>query len=198
MNTTITTSVEPDPHEPHLRGDLAIWFFILAELLAFGVFFVAYAVTRAYNVDAFNAAQAGLDRNIGAFNTIVLITGSWCVVRSIQAARVDLQARAVRWMGLGLICGLSFLIAKVFEYRAKFAAGITMDTDTFHMFYFSLTFFHFMHVVLGVCILGILLLKLRRGGYGSHDVHGLETGAAYWHMVDLAWIVLFPLVYVMR
>jgi nitric oxide reductase NorE protein len=181
-----------------LRGDLAIWFFILAELLAFGVFFVAYAVTRAYNVEAFNAAQAGLDRNIGALNTIVLITGSWCVVRSIQAARVDLQAQAVRWMGLGLICGLSFLGAKVFEYRAKFAAGITMDTDTFHMFYFSLTFFHFMHVVLGVCILGILLLKLRRGGYGSHDVHGLETGAAYWHMVDLAWIVLFPLVYVMR
>jgi nitric oxide reductase NorE protein len=66
------------------------------------------------------------------------------------------------------------------------------------MFYFSLTFFHFMHVVLGVGILGILLFKLRAGAYGSRDAHGLETGAVYWHMVDLAWIVLFPLVYVLR
>ncbi|MDE2599873.1 MAG: cytochrome c oxidase subunit 3 family protein [Rhodocyclaceae bacterium] len=198
MDTTINPPPATTDAEPHLHGDLAIWFFILAELMAFGVFFIAYAVTRAYNVEAFNAAQAGLDRNIGALNTILLITGSWGVVRSVQAARADRLVPAVRWMGVGLVCGLAFLVAKIFEYRAKFAAGLSMDTDTFHMFYFSLTFFHFMHVVLGVCILGILLLKLRRGGYGSHDVHGLETGAAYWHMVDLAWIVLFPLVYVMH
>lgn len=198
MNTTINSSVAPDTQEPHLHGDLAIWFFILAELLAFGVFFIAYAVTRAYNVDAFNAAQAGLDRNVGALNTVVLISGSWCVVRSVQAARADLLKPAARWMAAGLVCGVAFLVAKLFEYQAKLAAGVSMDTDTFHMFYFSLTFFHFMHVVLGVCILAILFFKLRRGGYGSHDVHGLETGAAYWHMVDLAWIVLFPLVYVMH
>ena len=198
MNTTINPPAASGPQEPHLHGDLAIWFFILAELLAFGVFFIAYAVTRAYNVEAFNAAQAGLDRNIGALNTIVLISGSWCVVRSVQAARADLLKPATRWMGAGLLCGVAFLVAKLFEYQAKLAVGVSMDTDTFHMFYFSLTFFHFMHVVLGVCILAILLLKLRRGGYGSHDVHGLETGAAYWHMVDLAWIVLFPLVYVMH
>lgn len=198
MDTTINPRPVSADVEPHLHGDLAIWFFILAELLAFGVFFVAYAVTRAFNVEAFNAAQAGLNLNLGALNTVLLISGSWCVVRSVQAARADLQVQAARWMAVALACGVGFLIVKVIEYRAKFAAGLTMDTDTFHMFYFSLTFFHFMHVVLGVCVLSILLFKLRRGAYGSHDVHGLETGAAYWHMVDLAWIVLFPLVYVMR
>ncbi len=184
--------------EPRLHGDVAIWVLILAELLAFGVFFAAYAITRAYNVEVFNAAQLGLDRNAGALNTVLLISGSWCVARAVQAARGDLQAQAVRWMSGGLACGLGFLLVKVSEYQAKFAAGLSMNTDTFHMFYFSLTFFHFMHVVLGVCVLAILLFKLRAGAYGRRDVHGLETGAAYWHMVDLAWIVLFPLVYVMR
>ncbi len=196
--TTLSAELSDSCEPPRLRGDLAIWVFILAELLAFGVFFAAYAVTRAHNIEAFNAAQAGLDRNIGAINTLLLISGSWCVVRAVQAARADRQMPAVRWMQLALACGLGFLAAKMYEYQAKFALGLSMDTDTFHMFYFSLTFFHFMHVVLGVCILAILLFKLRRGAYGSRDVHGLETGAAYWHMVDLAWIVLFPLVYVMR
>lgn len=196
--TTLTAALSDPGEPPRLRGDLAIWVFILAELLAFGVFFAAYAVTRAHNVEAFNVAQAGLDRNIGAINTLLLISGSWCVVRAVQAARADRQTPAMRWMGIALLCGLGFLVAKVFEYQAKFALGLTLESDTFHMFYFSLTFFHFMHVVLGVCILAILLFKLGRGAYGSRDVHGLETGAAYWHMVDLAWIVLFPLVYVMR
>jgi nitric oxide reductase NorE protein len=84
------------------------------------------------------------------------------------------------------------------EYAAKFGEGISFSTNTFYRFYISLTFFHFMHVILGMAILAILWVKTRQGAYGSHDAHGLESGAAYWHMVDLLWIVLFPLVYVMR
>lgn len=82
--------------------------------------------------------------------------------------------------------------------REKIAADISMSTNTFYLLYFSLTFFHFLHVILGMAILAILLFKLRQGAYGRYDVRGLETGTAYWHMVDLLWIVLFPLVYVMR
>ena len=186
------------PPARRLPGDLAIWFFILAEMLAFAVFFSAYAFARASHVEEFNLYQQTLDRNLGALNTVLLITGSWFVVLAVQAAHRD-DARAIpRNILLGFLCGGGFLAVKVIEYAAKFGAGISMSTNTFYMFYISLTFFHFMHVILGMVILAILWVQARKGVYGGHDAHGLESGAAYWHMVDLLWIVLFPLVYVMR
>lgn len=182
----------------HPPGDLAIWVFILAELLAFGVFFTTYVVTRMHNVALFDEMQLTLDRNAGALNTIFLITGSWCVARSVAAIKLDRRAASARWLLWGILAGGGFLVIKMFEYSAKFAAGINLATNTFYMFYLSLTFFHFMHVILGMVILLAVWLKARKGGYTAADHHGLETGASYWHMVDLVWIVLFPLVYVMR
>lgn len=188
----------PDSPERHLPGDLAIWFFILAEMLAFAVFFASYAFARAHNVELFNTYQQTLDRNSGALNTLLLITGSWFVVLAVRAAHRDDRASISRHLALGFLCGGGFLVVKVMEYAAKFGAGISLSTNTFYMFYISLTFFHFMHVILGMVILGVLWVQSRRGVYGAHDAHGLESGAAYWHMVDLLWIILFPLVYVMR
>ncbi len=184
--------------EKRLPGDLAIWVFILSELLAFAVFFAAYAFTRAKHVEMFNTYQLTLDRNLGALNTVLLITGSWFVVRAVQAAHRDDLAAMPRNLLLGFLCGGGFLAVKVVEYADKIEAGITLSTNTFYMFYISLTFFHFMHVILGMVILAILWVQSRKGAYGSHDANGLESGAAYWHMVDLLWIILFPLVYVMR
>ena len=182
----------------HLPGDLAIWIFILAEMLAFAVFFSAYAFSRASNVELFNFYQQTLDRNAGALNTILLITGSWFVVLAVQAAHRDDNKAVGRNIALGFLCGGGFLIVKVIEYATKFGAGISLSTNTFYMFYISLTFFHFMHVILGMVILSVLWLQARKGAYTSQNAHGLESGAAYWHMVDLLWIILFPLVYVMR
>jgi nitric oxide reductase NorE protein len=197
--TTATTTLAPgSAPDKRLPGDLAIWFFILAEMLAFAVFFSAYAFARARHVQEFNPYQQTLDRNLGALNTVLLITGSWFVVLAVQAAHHDNHPAISRNILLGWLCGAGFLIVKVFEYAAKFGAGISMSTNTFYMFYISLTFFHFMHVILGMVILAILWAQARKGVYGSHDAHGLESGAAYWHMVDLLWIILFPLVYVMR
>ena len=195
--------LSPTPHSSpqsstRLPGDLAIWFFILAEMLVFAVFFLAYAFARARNVALFNESQLTLDLNSGALNTVLLITASWFVVLAVHAVKHNNSTAGVRWLAAGMVCGLAFLVVKVLEYSAKFGAGITMSTNTFYMFYISLTFFHFMHVILGMVILGVLLLKTKQGAYGSHDHHALESGAAYWHMVDLLWIVLFPLVYVMR
>ncbi|MGE5490202.1 MAG: cytochrome c oxidase subunit 3 family protein [Actinomycetota bacterium] len=181
-----------------LPGDLAIWVFILAEMLAFAVFFAAYAFARAHDPATFNLYQQTLDRNAGAINTLLLVTGSWFVVLAVKAAHRDDSRLASRHIALGFLCGAGFLVIKMFEYAAKFGAGISLSTNTFYMFYISLTFFHFMHVILGMVILAILWVKTRQGAYGSADAHGLESGAAYWHMVDLLWIVLFPLVYVMR
>jgi nitric oxide reductase NorE protein len=181
-----------------LPGDLAIWFFILAELLVFAVFFLAYAFARARNVALFNESQLTLDLNAGALNTVLLITGSWFVVLAVQATKRDATQAATGWLAAAMACGFGFLIVKIVEYSAKFGAGINLSTNTFYMFYISLTFFHMMHVILGMIILGVLLVKTRQGAYGSREHHTLESGAAYWHMVDLVWIVLFPLIYVMR
>jgi len=197
--TTVTATLAPgNAPDKRLPGDLAIWFFILAEMLAFAVFFSAYAFARARHVEEFNLYQQTLDRNLGALNTVLLITGSWFVVLAVQAAHHDDRPAISRNILLGWLCGAGFLVVKVVEYAAKFGAGISMSTNTFYMFYISLTFFHFMHVILGMVILAILWVQARQGVYGSHDAHGLESGAAYWHMVDLLWIILFPLVYVMR
>ena len=136
-------------------GDLAIWFFILAELLAFGVFFGAYAFGRAHNVALFNEMQQHLDRQAGAVNTVLLITGSWCVARAVEAVERSRSATGARWLAAGIACGGGFLVVKGFEYAAKFGAGINLSTNTFYMFYLSLTFFHFMHVILGMVIYGV-------------------------------------------
>jgi nitric oxide reductase NorE protein len=182
----------------HPPGDLAIWVFILAELAAFGVLFILYGVARARHGALFDEMQLTLDRNAGAVNTVLLITASWCVARAVAAIREDASRVSARWMAAGILAGFGFLAVKVMEYAAKFAAGINLDTNLFYMFYLSLTFFHFMHVILGLVILVYLWRKILRGGYSRDDHQGMETGASYWHMVDLLWIVLFPLVYVMR
>ena len=188
----------PAPTRPRLPGDLAIWFFILAEMLVFAVFFAAYAFARAHDPEMFNLCQQTLDRHAGAINTLLLVSGSWFVVLAVQAAHRDERAAVPRHIALGMLCGAGFLTVKVFEYAAKFGAGISLSTNTFYMFYISLTFFHFMHVILGMVILAVIWKQARQGAYGPGHCNGLESGAAYWHMVDLLWIILFPLVYVMR
>jgi nitric oxide reductase NorE protein len=198
MTDTDLVTPQGQTQTKHLPGDLAIWFFIMAEMVAFAVFFSAYAFTRTKHVEMFNLYQQTLDRNAGALNTILLITGSWFIVLAVKAAHRDEQKAISRNILLGFLCGGAFLVVKVFEYSAKFGAGISMSTNTFYMFYISLTFFHFMHVILGMVILAILWFQSRQGAYGSHHMNGLESGAAYWHMVDLLWIILFPLVYVMH
>lgn len=183
---------------PRLAGDLAIWIFIMAELAAFAAFFAAYAFTRANHVEEFNLAQRALNRDAGAFNTLLLLSASACVVRAVQGALAGRARAAAPWMLAANFCGLAFLGVKGVEYAAAFAQGITLSSSTFHMFYLSLTFFHFMHVILGLVILTALWFGLRAGRYGPRNMNGLESGAAYWHMVDLVWLILFPLVYVIH
>lgn len=185
-------------YEPRLAGDLAVWLIICAEMLAFAILFLCYAVARALDVEAFNASQSTLNLHSGAVNTVLLISGSWCVVRAVQAMRKDARQNGLRWLGAGLLCGVGFVALKWVEFADKFAAGLDLSTNTFYMFYFLLTGFHFLHVIVAMVFLGILWVRTWQGHYGAHDTHALESGASFWHMVDLLWIILFPLVYVMR
>jgi nitric oxide reductase NorE protein len=188
-----------DPLEPKLLpGDFAIWIFIFAELLVFGIFFLIYAVMRARNVQLFDQYQNTLNREIGAMNTLLLITASYFVVKAVHAIREGNLQTCARWLYASLGAGTGFLILKSSEFYAKFSVGISMDTNTFYFFYISLTFFHYLHVILGMIILIAVLIKTKRGKYSALEHTGVETGASYWHMVDLVWIVLFPLVYIIR
>ncbi len=196
---TQATITKSDTDLPKLLpGDFAIWFFIFAELLVFAIAFIAYAVARQQNLAMFNHYQLTLNRELGAANTLLLITASYFAVRAIQAIRQDEIKSCSRWLYASLACGAGFLLLKSFEYYDKFAAGINLGSNTFYMFYLSLTLFHFLHVILGMIILFAITIKTQRGGYSAENHTGIETGASYWHMVDLVWIILFPLVYIMH
>lgn len=192
------STVIADKEPRLLPGDFAIWIFIFAELLVFGLFFIIYAVVRVQHVELFNQYQLTLNREFGAINTLLLITASYFVVRAVHAIRQDQTDRCVYWLLAALAGGSGFLILKSIEFYDKFSVGIGLSTNTFYMFYLSLTFFHFMHVILGMVILSAVALKAKRGAYCAQEHTGVETGASYWHMVDLVWIILFPLVYIIR
>lgn len=184
--------------QEYLPGDFAIWIFIFAEMLAFGVLFVAYAFARAKNVELFNASQLTLSRASGAINTLVLITSSYLVVRGVAAIKAGLNKQCAHWLMGAFLLGGVFVGIKMVEFSAKYAADISMSTNNFYMFYLSLTFFHFMHVLMGMVILAYIIVKAHRGGYNAEDYVGVETGASFWHMVDFLWIILFPLIYIIR
>ena len=194
--TIIEPAIEKEPRL--LPGDLAIWFFIFAELLMFGIAFLSYAIARIQNIEMFNQYQLTLNTELGAANTLLLITASYFVVRAIHAIRIDNVKGCIIWLYASLGCGAGFLLLKSVEYYDKFSHGINLSTNTFYMFYLSLTMFHFLHVIFGMIILFAITIKAQRGGYSAQNHTGVETGASYWHMVDLVWIILFPLVYIIR
>ena len=195
----MTNTMGPPPlTAPRLRGDLAVWLVICAELLTFALLFIAFGVMRLRQPAVFAQSQATLDLRSGAINTVLLISGSACVAHAVQRARATQSKLAARWLIAALACGSGFLVIKSLEYADKFAAGIDLETNTFWMFYLFLTGFHFLHVAAAMVMLALLWAPTRRGAYSQGNAHSLETGAAFWHMVDLLWIVLFPLVYVMR
>lgn len=196
--------VQCAPGEPEagsmlrLRGDIAIWVVIAAELATFALLFLSYAFARVRQRAVFDASQATLDLHSGALNTALLITGSWCVARAVHALRADATRAGVRWLAAAIACGAGFIALKTVELAGKFAAGYDLSTNTFYMFYFLLTAFHYLHVVAALLFLVLVLVRARQRAYSSRDCHVPETAAAFWHMVDLLWLVLFPLVYVMR
>lgn len=197
MTSTEFTAIEAPPRHP--PGDLAIWIFILAELGVFAVFFAVYAFTRMSNVELFNEYQQHLDRKAALINTLALITSSYFVVRAVSAIREGNTRHCSNWLLAAISMGAVFLVVKIGEYYQHFVVdGVNLSTNTFYMFYISLTFFHFMHVIMGMVILAAVAVRTRQGKYSAREHTGVETGASYWHMVDLVWLILFPLIYVMR
>jgi nitric oxide reductase NorE protein len=180
----------------HIPGDASMWFFVIGDLLIFGVYFVAYMYYRGQDPDLFLQSQARLNLDIGAINTVVLLTSSLFVALGTSAARAGKTADGVRFFGIALAFGVAFPVLKLFEYVPEITAGVTPGTNLFFMYYYVMTGMHLCHVLLGLVIMSFVIRNLR--GPEKPRISFVETGATYWHMVDVLWLVLFALLYVMR
>lgn len=195
----------PKTKAPYPAGDFAIWIIIYVELMTFALLFVGYAFSRKAEVALFNESQLLLNQNLGFINTLILITSSYFVAKAVQSIKEVAKKnqflankKASQWLIATMILALAFLIIKSIEFSSIFSQGITLSTNKFFMFYLMLTMFHFMHVLLGLIILWNIYLRCKCNAYTHEDHSGIETGASYWHLVDLLWIVLFPLVYILH
>jgi len=191
-------ALDPGQAARRLPGIEGVWVFVAADLTVFGLFFVSFVRDRGRDAALFEQARQTLDADIGGVNTLILLTSSWFVALAVQAAQAGAARRIPRLLAWAAACGLAFAVLKVIEYAHKLRAGTSMLTNDFYMYYFTLTGIHLLHVAAGTVILLILWSKARAGAYGSGNCAGLESGATFWHMVDLLWVVIFPLLYLLK
>ncbi len=172
-----------------LPGELLMWVLIVSELLVFGAGLAAFLSVRITDPAGFAEAQDHLHRTGAALNTVVLVTSGFLAARALHLRQAGRRAIA-RWHLVGaMLLGTVFLWIKGIEYADKAAQGISVETHPFFMFYYLLTGFHAAHVIAGILILGLVAIW--------DDAHTIEVGAAFWHMVDLVWVLLFPVIYLL-
>jgi cytochrome c oxidase subunit III len=184
-----------DPAVAFESAKLGVWTFLATEVLLFGALFTAYTVFRVKYPDLFRAEHAKLDRVLGAVNTVVLITSSLMVVFGVDAVKRGKKRLFEACFGATILLAAVFLCIKYVEYAAKFHHGLYPRTNLFFSIYFMLTGLHGIHVLLGMGLLSYVILLSRRGRLSSGYYTPVEMSGLYWHFVDLVWIYLFPLLY---
>ncbi len=199
----MTTLAANAPHlsasPAELPGDSGVWFFIVADMCAFAVFFLVFMVGRAADPALYEASRQMLDLRFGLANTLILLTSGALMAQAARDARRGAFQRARQMMIAALIAGLPFGLSKALEWQAKFAHGLTLTTNEFFTYYFVFTGIHFLHFAIGLVVL-IMLQKVAVDDRmpTATRLRWIEAGGAYWHMVDLLWIVLFAMLYLLR
>lgn len=181
-----------------LPGDLAMWFFILAELTVFAILILAFAVTQVLNPELFSESRAALDSSMGLALTLSLLTSGLFAALAVEQVRAAQSGRGSLSLVAALASACVYVVLKLNEYGHLSSMGLGIEHNTFFTLYWILTGFHFLHVLLGMVILGWMAMRCQRGLYTGSDCAGLESGVLYWHMVDMVWVLLFPLVYVLN
>ena len=178
-----------------IPAEAGVWLFVIGDMLIFGLFFCIFLYYRSLNPVLWAESQATLNVNFGAINTLLLLTSSLFVARALQALRSDQTETAHRFLSGALACGLGFSAIKVIEYSGKM--GVDVANNDFYLYYFIFTGAHFFHVILGMGVLVFMMRQARQHTAGA-SLNNVEAGGIYWHMVDLLWIILFPLIYLVH
>ncbi len=177
---------------------MAIWVGILSEMSEFALMFIVYFIAKVHNPEIFATGPSRLNTAAGVVNTLVLLSSSYFVVKAMHAIRQARIKVCLRWLWMAVLAGGLYLVIKYFEYRWNSTRGLATDTDIFFTVYYYTTFNHLLHVGWGSGAVLWAIMGIRMGSINQHNHSGLEAVAVYWHMIDLAWIVIFPLLYVLR
>ncbi len=204
----ITQTVNVLEHRDDEASKLGMWLFLFTELLLFGGLFLVYSVYRMVNPEDFAHGGYELDVFIGTLNTIVLLTSSLTVALSITAVQKGQYKFALVLIGLTIVFAFVFLVNKYFEWGHKFHLGLQPGGETFNqlpkaealffLLYFFMTGLHGLHVIVGGVLLSIAGRKVQLGKIDKTNFAFLENAGLYWHLVDLIWIFLFPLFYLIH
>ena len=194
----MTLSAAPVARTGRLPGVDGIWALIGADSIVFAILFASFMTERRHNPALFEASRHTLNLDLGGIDTLILLTSSWTVALAIRSLKRDQIEQASRYLLAGALTGALFMVSKAIEYSGKIAQGITPATNSFYMWYFTLTGIHLLHVLLGTGLLTFVWLRSRRGRYRSTNAAVPESVASFWHLVDYLWIVLFPLLYLMK
>ncbi|NUQ81719.1 MAG: cytochrome c oxidase subunit 3 family protein [Bacteroidetes bacterium] len=201
-------------HRDDYGSKLGMWFFIFTEILLFGALFIVYAIYRFKNPDAFFAAGQQLSTVFGTINTVILLVSSMTIAMSISALQQKHKKLAIWLMVITLVLASSFLVNKYFEWSAKFHHGIYPGSDEmaalvandplgqgknlFFFLYYFMTGLHGAHVIIGMGFIIFVMRQVMRDELTHDNFARLENAGLYWHLVDLIWIYLFPLFYLIH
>jgi len=202
------------PDQQFEAEKLGMWAFLAQELLFFSGLFVAYGVYRSWYPDMFRAASHQLDKIMGGTNTIVLLFSSFTAAMAVRSSQLGKRKETGNYLLITIACACAFLVIKYFEYTHKFHAGLLpgryfhphvehlvagpalpANTGSFFAIYFMMTGVHGVHVVVGIGVLIWIWLRNQRGEFSKEFFTPVDLAALYWHLVDLVWIYLFPLLY---
>ncbi|MFC2085454.1 cytochrome c oxidase subunit 3 family protein [Bacteroidota bacterium] len=201
-------SNEQHVHKDDIGSKMGMWLFLFTEILLFGGMFLVYAVYRYQHIDQFRVAAMELSTTLGTLNTIILLTSSLTMALSISAIQKGEKTFSILMLSGTILFALMFMINKYFEWSAKFSHGIYPGSDEllnkqngeilFFGLYFVMTGLHGLHVIIGIILLSIMLIFLLKDRINKNDFIKLENSGLYWHLVDLIWIFLFPLFYLIQ
>ncbi len=174
-------------------GGILIWILIMVELITFGAALIALSINSRENPELYHQSRLMLNSTYGAINTIFLLTSGYFMARTVYYVKQQKLDKAAFNNKMAMIGGLLFLLLKSLEYYEKIEHGLTIGYNTFFTFYWLLTAFHVIHVLVGLGILFFMYLGLRKAK--RPDILNVEAGASFWHMCDLIWLLLFPMLY---
>jgi cytochrome c oxidase subunit 3 len=186
---------------------LGMWVFLTTEVLFFGAMFLGYAVYRSSYPAAFGDASRHLDILLGSINTAVLLCSSLTMAMAVHAAQLGSRKACIGFIGCTMTLGAVFLAIKFYEYFEKYKEGLipainfewhgadSRHAAIFFVFYFIMTGMHALHMVIGISLMAVLMWFSAKGRFSAHYYTPIEMGGLYWHFVDIVWVFLFPLLY---